>query len=381
MSKIAFLFGIGHGHATQFLNYQECLPTNYDSRTEWVALRGESSGDRFSKLSFLSATRRYARNQMWHARQVLNKTPEWGALFWATDMIAVTPMAKRFPSYLYIDLTPSLRAELSPWYDHQLGGNPLLKSLKHRMRQHLFHTCKGVFSMSNWAAQGIQQDFDLPASQVHVVHPGANLKRWHYVDRTDRSAARPRRILMVGGQFRLKGGELLLDWAEKTKSTNWELDIVTWPDELPDWIQAKLGNLAPGEAGSTSLAPSLPNVRVHCGLTANTPDLMSLFEEADIFCLPTQADAMSIASLEAMATGLPVIVGGVGGIPELFKDREEVNGFTIRQSDQADLNDKLEMLLEDVSLRHQVGQAARASCEDYFNVTRQLNDILRVMDK
>ncbi len=184
---------------------------------------------------------------------------------------------------------------------------------------------------------------------------------------------------MVGGQFRLKGGELLLDWAKHTKLHNWELDIVTWPGELPEWIRKILGFPAPDERVSSSLAPQLPNVRVHCGMKANTEELMTLYREADIFCLPTQADGSSIASLEAMASGLPVLVGSVGGIPELIEDHN--TGFLLRRSDAQDLTTKLEELIVNRDLRLQVGKSAREACETYLNVTRQTEHLLAFLDQ
>jgi glycosyltransferase involved in cell wall biosynthesis len=377
-NHIGFFFGLGHGHYTQFLNFQECVPTSERERAHWFALHGESSGDRWSSLPFLPATRRYSRNVMWHLNQGLATRPTWDALFLSLSSIDILKLTGPYRAYLYTDLTDSLKAELAPWYDHQLQSSGLANAAKQWLRQRLHQSCRGIFTMSQWAADGVCRDYGVAPERVHVVHPGANLTRWPFVDRSDRSAESPTRILMVGGQFRLKGGELLLQWAEQTALTNWEIDIVTWPSELPDWVHSALGNPANDARISQSLAPRLPNVRVHCGLKANTPTLMQLFTDANIFCLPTQADGSSIASLEAMASGLPVVVGAVGGIPELIDDGE--TGYLLRPGDLSDLSDRLERLIQQSALRRQMGRAARAACERYYNVTRQLRDILAVID-
>jgi glycosyltransferase involved in cell wall biosynthesis len=103
-----------------------------------------------------------------------------------------------------------------------------------------------------------------------------------------------------------------------------------------------------------------------------------LVEAADLFCLPTLADATPIAILEAMATGLPVLAGGVGGIPELIDDGE--TGFLLKPGDPSDLDSKLQLLIEDPMLRTRIGKAARQACEDRFNVDRQLRQILAILD-
>jgi glycosyltransferase involved in cell wall biosynthesis len=211
---------------------------------------------------------------------------------------------------------------------------------------------------------------------VHVVPGGANLDRWHFVDRSDNSG--PTRILMVGGEFKRKGGELLLAWAEQASARNVEIDIVTWPGQLPERVKTLLGNPEPYAAVSKSLAPWLPNVRVHCGLKPNTSELLELYRRADIFCLPTQGDFSSIAGLEAMATGLPVVIGAVGGIPELIDEGR--TGFLVKPGDLEALGRALEPLLDDRPLRLKVGRAARNACETRFNIKRQMNDLVRLMD-
>lgn len=377
--KIGFLFHLGHGHYTQFMNFQECLPDAQRDRPEWIPLPGDQSGDWAANLPFVPGGVRYRRHQLWNARQGAARHAEWDALFFACMQIGLLPLLQRHRSYLYTDLTPSLKRELAPWYNHQLSQNPARAWVKLKVEQRVVGSFRGLFTMSKWAAEGIHRDYEVPRERIHVTLPGANLKRWHYVDRSGRGANRPTRILMVGGQFRLKGGELILRWAEQTRLRNWEFDIVTWPGELPAWVQDALGHPAANDRVTRSLAPKLPNVRIHCGIRANTPGMIQLFHDADIFCLPTQADGSSIASLEAMATGLPVLVGAVGGIPELICSGE--TGFLLKPGDGDDLGRKLERLIEDRDLRLRVGAAARAACEERLNVKRQLDDIFSIIDR
>jgi glycosyltransferase involved in cell wall biosynthesis len=371
---VAFMFHYGHGHATQLENFRECVPPEYADRTAWISLRGDSSGSRLARLPFVPPRKRYGLHYAWNGYNGLRQRNGWKALFIAGAPPSFIPLLLRHRTFVYNDLTPSLCASLAPWYPKP--GS--LTSWRGRLRNRMYHLAEGVFTMSRWAADGHIKDFGLAPERVRVSLPGANLKRWSFVDRRGRSDNRPIRILMVGGQFRLKGGELILRWAEETRLRNWELDIVTWPSELPEWVLESLAHPEPYSRASASLSPRLPNVRVHCGMFANTPELMALFEEADIFCLPTQADGSSIASLEAMACGLPVLVGGVGGIPELIEDGK--TGFLMKRSDQMDMNAKLERLICDRDLRLQIGESARQSCEDYYNVPRQLREIMDVID-
>ncbi len=369
---------MGHGHYAQFLNFQQCCPSEEEYRIEWIPLTGDSSGDFLAKLPGLPATLRYGRHQFWYAQQGVQKRREWDALFFAAMQVRFLPLLQRYRSYLYTDFSPSCKRELAPWYDAAFRAPPPVQRLKDAAHGRLHRACRGIFSMSRWAADGILKDYGVDPARMHVVLPGANLNHWPFVERTERARG-PVRILFVGGEFPRKGGPRLLDWAEKTQAGGWELDLVTWRNHLPDWIRSSVGRLRPGEQRSVSLAPRLPSVRVHCGLQANTPELMRLYAQADIFCLPTEADASSIAALEAMASGLPVLAGAVGGIPELIDDGR--TGFLIGREETQGLAERLESLIADAPLRHQLGSAARRSCETFFNVPRQMREIFRIMDR
>jgi glycosyltransferase involved in cell wall biosynthesis len=378
VDKVGFLFLMGHGHATQFANFQECIPEAFQDRAVWIALHGKDSSDFLANTPWLPHNIRYGRHTLWHAKEGLSRQPQWQALFVAAEQLNFLSLAQRHRCYFYLDFSPSLKKELAPWYNHQLK-NPVFTALQTTLKSRLYRSGQGVFAMSEWAARGLRKDYGLKPERVHVTLPGANLKRWHFVDRQQRSPRKPVRILMVGGEFQRKGGQMLLEWAERTCLKNWELDMVTWPGELPDWVKVRLDNPGGDTKACASLAPRLPNVRIHCGLGGNSPVLMELFERADIFCLPTQADGSSIASLEAMASGLPVIAGAVGGIPELIEDG--VTGMLAKQGDGADMQARLECLIEDSSLRAHLGLAARAACERYYNVERQMQEIFTVIDQ
>jgi glycosyltransferase involved in cell wall biosynthesis len=207
--KIGWLFALGHGHYTQFLNFQESFPPEEAYRAVWIGLDYGKSGDILSRVPVLPRGLRLRRNVGWHARTGLAQQPKWDALFFAICQLSLFPLIARHRSYLYVDLTPSLTRELAPWYADQHNRNPLLNWLKIRLHARHCRAARGIVAMSEWSAAGVRRDYQVPANRVHVTPPGANLGRWRFVDRSQRSPAQPVRILLIGGEFLRKGGGLL----------------------------------------------------------------------------------------------------------------------------------------------------------------------------
>jgi glycosyltransferase involved in cell wall biosynthesis len=376
--NIAWIFPLGHGHAAQFQNLRDSCPPEINDRSTWVGMDFFKSEDWLANSKLLPAKLRRARHEMWHFKHLLgSEIAEGDVLFVASWNLRFLPHMHRHPSYFYVDFSPSCMRSLSPWYDHFYRKSALAQASREMLASALPRSARAVFAMSQWCADGITRDYGIPAERVHVVPGGANLDHWHFSDRSGHTG--PVKLLMVGGEFKRKGGDLMLEWAERLAPSNVELDIVTWPGQLPERVRDMLGNPGTFEQVSKTLAPWLPNVRVHCGVKPNTPQLKALFDQADVFCLPTQGDFSSIASLEAMAMGLPVVVGAVGGIPELIDEGK--TGFLVKPGSLDDLNRALVPLIESRELRLSMGLAGRRACETRFNTKRQLSDIVRIIDE
>lgn len=72
---------------------------------------------------------------------------------------------------------------------------------------------------------------------------------------------------------------------------------------------------------------------IFTGLLGSAMEVSEKLLEADMFILPTKAEGLSRAVIEAMAVGLPCLSTPVNGIPELLEaeymfDPLDVNGFT-----------------------------------------------------
>jgi glycosyltransferase involved in cell wall biosynthesis len=89
-------------------------------------------------------------------------------------------------------------------------------------------------------------------------------------------------------------------------------------------------------------------------------------ERAEVFCLPSHAEGLPMALLEAMAAGKAVVATRVGAIPEAVLDGE--NGLLVPAQDSAALAIALERVLADAALRLRLGKQARATVEQHFSL-------------
>jgi rhamnosyl/mannosyltransferase len=99
---------------------------------------------------------------------------------------------------------------------------------------------------------------------------------------------------------------------------------------------------------------------VHFPGYVSKEELSKYYAMADIFVFPSiaSAEAFGIVQVEAMAHGLPVINTRLPtGVP--FVSKHEETGFTVEPKNAAALEEAINYLLEDESLRHRMSENAR----------------------
>jgi glycosyltransferase involved in cell wall biosynthesis len=158
-------------------------------------------------------------------------------------------------------------------------------------------------------------------------------------------------------------------------------------------------------AAVAALAPAFPGVRLAVGgdgdlalLRTRAAQLgisgrvevlgwLGAQEKADqlaracVFCLPSHAEGMPLAMLEAMAAGKAAVVSRVGAMPEVVADGE--NGLLVPPRDVAALAAALSRLLSNDALRHRIGARARATVAQRYSaavVAARLADVYRELD-
>ncbi len=86
-------------------------------------------------------------------------------------------------------------------------------------------------------------------------------------------------------------------------------------------------------------------------------EFADLYRLADVYCVTSPVELQSIATLEALASGLPVVGVRAGALPELIV--HDVNGYCVPPGDAGAVSRALSQALSDAESRIRLGEAGR----------------------
>lgn len=125
--------------------------------------------------------------------------------------------------------------------------------------------------------------------------------------------------------------------------------------------------------------PSLEEQVRQAGLEKNVlflgsrRDVPELLACCDLFVLPSEAEALPNALLEAMAAGLPVVGTSVGGIPEIITNG--MNGVLVPAKNPHALAEAILRILQNPHLAKELSQAAQEIARTQFGFDRLLAEL------
>jgi glycosyltransferase involved in cell wall biosynthesis len=208
----------------------------------------------------------------------------------------------------------------------------------------------------------------MPQLEIPIIYNGVDLDAFQPADEPRQGPEVE--ILCVGRLIERKGQHLLLQAFSRLRRDS----------ACP--VSLKLVGTGDAEDSLRSLAADL-DVADAVNFTGfvSRADMPNVYRQADIFALPSQNEGMSIALLEAMASGLPVVVTDTGGTLELVQ--QGTNGFVVSWADVSALTTVLARLVQDGQTRHQYGIESRrtairfawsAAAKEYVELCAQIAD-------
>jgi glycosyltransferase involved in cell wall biosynthesis len=220
----------------------------------------------------------------------------------------------------------------------------LIANVKWRLFRDKLRSAAVLQAWSRWAKQSAVNEYGIPEERIIVNPPGVDLQFWRPLARLrGETDDRPLRVLFVGADFDRKGGSLLLEWYRGQRPEQVELHIVT-----REPVEAR------------------PGVYLYHNLRPNTAELLDLYQRSDLFVLPSLGECFGIATVEAMAAGLPVIASDVGGTADIIEPGR--NGFIVPSADLAQLSEAIGIILRNRQLRSEMSAQSRQLAEERFDL-------------
>lgn len=213
------------------------------------------------------------------------------------------------------------------WLSKRETIEPFLKRLSFTLNPHhltllylekqCFLNSKTIIANSKMVKKDIMRHYPIPEEKIHVIYNGVDLQRFHPIGKEQKTAIKNslgirknKVILFVGADFKRKGLTTLLKAFPLLDIKNVRLIIA--------------GKLV--KRLNLSMTKKL-GINKNVIFWGAEQEIEKLYSIADVFVLPTIYDPFSNATLEAMASGLPVITTSYNGVSELIENG--VQGFVI----------------------------------------------------
>ena len=214
---------------------------------------------------------------------------------------------------------------------------PVITALAWKDATRLYRKASALTTPTKRAAEYLESKTGLRG--VHAISCGIRMSDY----RADFEQKPDRRIVFCG---RVTGEKMLPDLIEAVarlpKDLNAQLDIVGDGDQRRA-LEQMANRLGVGG-------------QVHFPGRVTDEGLRDILTRATVFAMPSIAELQSIATMEAMASGLPVVAANAMALPHLVRDGE--NGFLFPPRDVQALAERLETVLRMSNDERQVMQRA-----------------------
>lgn len=243
------------------------------------------------------------------------------------------------------------------------GKNYFWEKLRRRVTYRLVSRHGTMVAVSQDLKRFMCDKVGIAEKQVEVIHNGVALAQTI----TDEEVQKCKAELGVSGCYPLLG---VVGSLYPVKGHRFLLEAM--PEILQRWPKARLLVIGRGEL-EVSLKEQVEQLAIGAnvhflGMRQDVPRLLSLL---DVFILPSMSEGLSLALLEAMASGKPVVATLVGGNPELIDHGK--TGFLVQPEDARDLAANLLKLLSDPRTMQQFGRQAAERVRQHFSMGQMVD--------
>lgn len=208
-------------------------------------------------------------------------------------------------------------------------------------------------AVSSATADWASDTYEIPRNKITVQYRTSDLRRFLNESEDSRQAVRSELGLAPSARVIVLSGRVVNDQKGHFGTIKVFPEVVR---QVPDAHLLIVGD-GPDLASCQRLTSDL-GLTDRVTFTGLRRDMPEILHACDIAVVPSLCeDAFSSAAVEASASGLPIVVFGVGGLPEAVKDGE--TGFVVGKEKWSDFAKALVRILEDQVLAERLSQNGR----------------------
>jgi glycosyltransferase involved in cell wall biosynthesis len=229
-----------------------------------------------------------------------------------------------------------------------------------RLVRWVFSLPSSVVVLGAAARRFVIEELHVPPQRVDIVINGVPEPA---VQRAERAAEAPRRVLFLGNLSERKGVSDLLQALARPGFDTGPLEVVLAGGGDVAGYQAKAQALGVGDT-------------VRFAGWCDQQQVAELMAQSDVLVLPSYDEGLPLVILEALAHGVAVVCTPVGEIPAVLSDG--VNALFVEPGDVEGIADALQRVLRESELLEQLGRHGRAIYERQFSLSRFFASVARI---
>jgi mannosylfructose-phosphate synthase len=259
---------------------------------------------------------------------------------------------------------------LGAWKKEQMQGDPAEMEKKYKFRHRIaeelriFNSVTAQSVTTQLQKEKLDELYNFSADNVEVISPGVDVHTFNLAEpETEKEIGEPqnRYIFCLSRIDANKGHDLLLH----------AFDIVQ--KRVPD-VSLVIGGGSPNpQERELKIFSVMKNIikqkkmedRVQ--VIGYVPDdkLVSLYQQASLFVLPSIFEPFGMTALEAMACGTPVVASKFGGIRNVIMTGK--NGLLVNPSDAGEFAEAMIKLIENKTLAEELGIEGYQTIRKFFS--------------
>lgn len=265
--------------------------------------------------------------------RLLHTVPDYAWFFYRN----ATPLILSFQNYVL----DSWMRQYSTWFQKVHYSTDLRIWTKLAIRK-----AKKITVVSNFTAELVKKDMQL-SGPIDIIYNGVDADHFtpYSVKKKDQKEIC---VFFSGNLTRRKGAQ--------------------WLPEIAKLLNKNIKIYYTRGLRTRSTLPNLPNL--HTIGAVEFKDMPGRYRRMDILLMPTVREGFSLAVLEAMACGLPVVASNCSSLPEQIDEGK--GGFLCPVGDVQAFAEKINVLADSPELRNEMGDYNRNKVEERFTKDKMI---------